>query len=63
MIFIDTDILSYYFSGNVKIRNKIIESIKNGNPICLTSINVYEILKGYRWNKSNSKENIFKIFI
>ena len=63
MIFLDTDILSYYFSGNMKIQNKIIESINTGNPICLTSINVYEILKGYRWNKNKNKENIFKQFL
>ena len=63
MIFLDTDIVSYYFSGNIQIRNKIVASIQNGDPICITSINVYEILKGYKWNKNKNKEFVLKKFI
>jgi hypothetical protein len=28
MIFLDSDILSYYFSGNIKIRDKMVETNK-----------------------------------
>ena len=63
MIFLDTDIVSYYFSGNINIRNKIMETIQKGDPVCMTSINVYEILKGYRWHESKNKESIFKQFL
>ncbi|MHB9294257.1 putative tRNA(fMet)-specific endonuclease VapC [Hollandina sp. SP2] len=63
MIFLDTNILSYYFAGNIKIRDKILEAINEGEELCLTSINVYEILKGYRWRKSTNKEKIFKEFL
>jgi tRNA(fMet)-specific endonuclease VapC len=63
MIFLDTNILSYYFAGNIKIRDKILEAINEGEELCLTSINVYEILKGYRWRKSAAKEKMFKEFL
>ena len=63
MIFIDSDILSYYFSGNTKIQERIIQTISNGERIALTSINVYEILKGFKWRKNKNKEIIFKEFL
>ena len=63
MIFLDTDILSYYFSGNIKIRDKIIVSLNTGEQISLTSINIYEILKGFRWRKNKKKEEVFKQFL
>ncbi|MDR0911857.1 MAG: hypothetical protein LBM96_04555 [Methanobrevibacter sp.] len=46
MIFLDSDTLSYYISGNIKIKDKIANSIDNGEEIAITIINVYEILKG-----------------
>ena len=63
MIFIDSDILSYYFSGNVKIRDKITETLKNKEQIALTIINVYEVLKGFQWQKNDKKETLFKNFL
>jgi tRNA(fMet)-specific endonuclease VapC len=63
MTFLDTNILSYYFSGNIKIREKILESLNKNEQICLTAINVYEILKGFRWRKNKRKEEIFKEFL
>ncbi|MCL2412395.1 MAG: PIN domain-containing protein [Treponema sp.] len=63
MIFLDSDILSYYFSGNEIIRDKLLEIISNGEKIALTSINVYEILKGFRWRKNKNKELLFKDFL
>ncbi|MDR1466003.1 MAG: PIN domain-containing protein [Treponema sp.] len=63
MIFLDSDILSYYFSGNIKIQDKIIEIVKNKEQIALTAINVYEMLKGFRWRNNVKKEKIFKEFL
>jgi len=63
MIFLDSDILSYYFSGNQRIRDKISETIKNQEKIALTTINIYELLKGFRWRKNGNKEILFKKFL
>jgi predicted nucleic acid-binding protein len=63
MTFLDTNILSYYFNGNIKIKEKILESLNKSEQICLTAINVYEILKGFRWRKNKRKEEIFKEFL
>jgi len=63
MIFLDTDILSYYFSGNMQIRDKMKNVISDGIQICLTSINVYEILKGLRYNNNEKIEKSFNGFI
>ena len=62
MIFLDTDIISYYFNANIKIKEKLLEAIDNNNNICTTVINIYEILKGFRWKNNKSKENQFKDF-
>ena len=63
MIFLDSDILSYYFSGNTKIREQIVDTLKNKDQIALTIINVYEVLKGLRWRKNIKKETMFKNFL
>jgi tRNA(fMet)-specific endonuclease VapC len=63
MIFLDSDILSYYFSGNIKIREKIAEAIKNKEQIALTAINVYETLKCFRWRNNVKKEKMFDGFL
>ena len=44
-IFLDTDTLSYFLSGNDAVVGKTNESVTSGCKICLTSINVYEIMK------------------
>lgn len=62
MIFLDTDILSYFLAGNVIIRDKIFEAMKN-DSICLTSINVYEILKGFKYRGNISIEQYFNDFL
>jgi tRNA(fMet)-specific endonuclease VapC len=59
MIFLDTNILSYYFAGNIKIKDKILETINGGKEICLTSINVYEILKHLTSYKIFKRNKIF----
>jgi len=63
MIFLDTDIISYYFNANIKIKEKLLEAIDNNNNICTTVINIYEILKGFKWKNKNDKEIQFKEFL
>jgi tRNA(fMet)-specific endonuclease VapC len=63
MIFLDTDILSYYFSGNATIKDKLLKAIQSGHKIALTSINVYEILKGLKYKNNKNKENLFREFL
>jgi tRNA(fMet)-specific endonuclease VapC len=63
MIFLDTDIISYYFNANVKIKEKLLAIIDNDENISTTVINVYEILKGFRWRNNKRKENQFKEFL
>lgn len=63
MIFLDTNIISYYFNANTTIRQKILEAIDNDEEICTTTINTYEILKGFRWKNNQTKENQFKEFL
>jgi tRNA(fMet)-specific endonuclease VapC len=53
MIFLDTNIISYYFNANIKIKEKLLETIDNGENICTTVINTYEILKGKKINLNN----------
>jgi tRNA(fMet)-specific endonuclease VapC len=63
MIFLDTNIISYYFNANAKIREKILNAIDNDENICITVINAYEILKGFRWKNNKKKEEQFKEFL
>jgi tRNA(fMet)-specific endonuclease VapC len=63
MIFLDSDIISYYFNANEKIKEKILEIIDDDENICATVINVYEILKGFRWKNNEKKEKQFKEFM
>jgi len=63
MIFLDTNIISYYFNSNVIIKDKILEAIDNDETICTTIINIYEILKGLKWKNNKKKEDQFKDFL
>ena len=63
MVFLDTDIISYYFNANTIIKDKILEAIDNNDSICTTVINIYEILKGFRWKNNKNKEIQFKDFL
>ncbi|GHT80022.1 nucleic acid-binding protein [Spirochaetia bacterium] len=63
MIFLDTDTLSFYFAGDNNIKEKIIETINKGEQICLTTINVYEVKKGFRWRNNKNKEEKFNKFL
>jgi tRNA(fMet)-specific endonuclease VapC len=63
MIFLDTNIISYYFNANNTIKEKILETIDNDEELCTTVINIYEILKGFRWKNNKKKENNFREFL
>jgi tRNA(fMet)-specific endonuclease VapC len=63
MIFLDTNIISYFFNADAKIKEKILETIDKDEIICTTVINVYEIFKGLRWKNNEKKEKQFKGFL
>ena len=63
MIFLDTNIISYYFNSNEKIKEKLLESIDNDEILCTTVINVYEICKGVKWKNNKNIEERFKDFL
>jgi len=63
LIFLDTDIFSYYFNANIKIKEKILEMINNDESICTTAVNVYEVLKGLKWRNNKNKETQFREFL
>jgi predicted nucleic acid-binding protein len=52
MIFLDTNIISYYFNANNKVKEKLMEAVDGDEEICTTVINIYEILKGFRWRNN-----------
>ena len=63
MIFLDTDIMSYFSAGNSVIGAKTKEALNYGHQICLTCVNVYEILKGLRYNPNKNKELFLTEFL
>jgi predicted nucleic acid-binding protein len=63
MIFLDTNIISYYFNADNTVKEKLLEAIENEEEICTTVINIYEILKGFRWRNNKRKESQFKEFL
>jgi len=63
MIFLDADIISYFLNANIKVKEKILEIIDRNEYICTTVINIYEILKGFRWKDNQKKENQFEEFL
>ena len=56
MIFLDTDIISFYIKGMPEIYDKINEAFDNNDTICTTLINKYEKIKGFRWKENRKKE-------
>jgi tRNA(fMet)-specific endonuclease VapC len=63
MIFLDTNIISYYFNANNKIKEKLMEAVDDDEEICTTVINIYEIIKGFRWKNNEKKEKQFREFL
>ena len=63
MIFLDTNIISYYFKANATVKDKMLEAIDRNEHICTTAINAYEIFKGLKRKGSKRKENQFSAFL
>ena len=63
MIFLDTDILSYHFKSNENVTNRMLESVEQGNQLCITVINAYEVLKGLRSRNNQRIEKGFNFLI
>jgi tRNA(fMet)-specific endonuclease VapC len=63
MIFLDTNIISYYFNANNEVKERLMEAVDSDEEICTTVINVYEILKGFKWKNNKKKEEQFKEFL
>ncbi|MCL1793508.1 MAG: type II toxin-antitoxin system VapC family toxin [Oscillospiraceae bacterium] len=62
-IFLDTDTLSFFLSGNSAVAGKMNEAIVAGSQICLTCINVYEIAKGLKYRNNKNREFDFYKFL
>lgn len=63
MIFLDTDILSYFLKGNEIVKDRVAKAVKSGESICITSINLYEVLKGLKSKGASAKEEKFLDFV
>jgi tRNA(fMet)-specific endonuclease VapC len=59
MIFLDTNIFSYFLAGDEIVQAKMQQIWDNGERIAFTQINVYELLKGFRYKISYKKEQLF----
>ncbi|MDR0913323.1 MAG: type II toxin-antitoxin system VapC family toxin, partial [Methanobrevibacter sp.] len=56
----DSDIISYFFRGNKKVVKELINAIENDEKLCISIINIYEILKGLKFKYKNNKINLFE---
>jgi len=45
-------------SGNAVIRDNLLKAVQSGHKLSLTSINIYEILKGLKYKNNKNKENL-----
>ena len=63
MIFLDTNIISYYLNADQKIINNIMQLVDDNEILCTTVVNKFEVIRGFRWKKSKKKENMARGFI
>jgi len=63
MIFLDTDVISYYYNNDERIKTKLFEAIDNDEIICITTMNIYEVFKGLKWRSNKQFEKDFLDFI
>jgi len=63
MIFLDTDIISFYHFAVKNVVDKVNELLDNNKQICITVINKYEILRGHKWKENKQKEHLFRMFM
>jgi len=60
---LDTDILSYYFRGDLKVAEKTNEYLSTFNQINISIITYYEIIGGLKFKKAQKQLNEFEEFI
>jgi tRNA(fMet)-specific endonuclease VapC len=63
LIFLDTNIISYYLKGNEEITNKLREEIENGKIIAVSIINVYELMQVFAYKGNLRLTKIFYNFL
>ena len=63
MIFLDTNIISYYLNTNKMIIDNLMQLIDKNEILCTTVINKYEIIRGFMWKKNKIKENLARGFL
>ena len=59
MLFLDTDILSYFLANDAEVVQKITGRIEHGEETAITAITYYEIIKGFRYKSRPKKEARF----
>ncbi len=60
---VDTDILSYYFRGDIKVIERFSQYLKGYDQINISIITYYEILGGLKFKKAEKKIRDFEEFI
>ena len=63
MIFLDSDIITYYFQANKRIKERLDSAILDDELICTTVINAYEVLKGLRWKDPKNMQSQVVYFL
>jgi len=63
MIFLDTNIISYYLNDCTVVKEELRKAMRNQETVSTTLLNVYEILKGFKWKNNKQKEKRFNIFL
>lgn len=60
---VDTDILSYYFKGDLKVVERFNDYLKSFDLINISIISYYEILAGLKFKKAEKQIKEFEIFV
>ena len=63
MLFLDTNIISYFLSGHKNVTTAIVNRFEDNVVLCMTVVNVYEVLKGFRWRKNKQFETKFNALL
>ena len=63
LLFLDTNIISYYFNGNQIVKTKFDKALQRNDEICTTLLNVFEIIKGLRWKENKLFEEKLNFFL
>jgi tRNA(fMet)-specific endonuclease VapC len=61
-VLIDTDILSFYFRGDIGLRNKFDQYLKEFDQINISIITYYEILAGLKFKEAAKQLQQFEEF-